>query len=163
MACGWTSCSYKSQWSTRISNAKTFRQHDFYNIFSNPRFLTLIRYEILLKFFSAPGSESLLTRTTSSDSATGSVSDISSRVGSLLGSIRAKTTPQSAPSQDSGKKGDFFQIFGFSRKIRPCSGIRRYKTDLWTEGLMYLSFDAHLSGSSSRNAFATNISFSQTW
>merc|ERR1739838_279728 len=39
---------------------------------------------------STPGSESLLQRTTSSESGT-SVTDITSRVGSLLGSIRAKT------------------------------------------------------------------------
>merc|ERR1711892_1055481 len=41
---------------------------------------------------STPGSELVgLQRTTSSESGTGSVTDMSSRVGSLLGSIRAKT------------------------------------------------------------------------
>ena len=37
-------------------------------------------------------------------------------MGSLLGSIRAKTAPQSAPSQDSGKNGEIFRFFGFFRE-----------------------------------------------
>ena len=46
----------------------------------------------LICHVSTPGSELVgLQRTTSSESGTGSVTDMSSRVGSLLGSIRAKT------------------------------------------------------------------------
>ena len=68
-------------------------QGDFFLQFSYICSIRISSYSgVISKFFSTPGSELVgLQRTTSSESGTGSVTDMSSRVGSLLGSIRAKT------------------------------------------------------------------------